>query len=348
MKKIFTFLCLLIFLVLLSSCNNEAQQSYEQLQSAYSQINSNSPETIESLISQIDNHLEQYPSYEKNDELENLKINLSSQIEAFIFTTLQDKITECYNHKFDNYDEAISTFSQLKNVLNDFVRSSKNSENISYAEKYIDKIDGVLQNISQERTDFESVIYSNDVSDIETFLANYPNSIMRATLLEKIDQIYFSEFMSKINLSPNSIRDLNSSISKAKSCLENLQNFEVKAQVAEIITQMESGRRQVLEAEMSDKLQDLIESMEDTARNAAENKHPTYEIQTCVARGSNPEIVGNSSTIERIYQVNMKGAFLGIDKREMEITVIGRIKGDINNGVSISVTGTRIMSDTKY
>lgn len=343
-----TFLYLLICLFVFSACNNEAKLSYEQIQSAYTQINNNSPESIKSLISQIDNHIEKYPSYEKNDELESLKINLSSQIETFIFAALQDKITECYNHKFDDYDEAISAFSQLKDVLNDFVRNSKNSENISYAQGYIERIDSMLQNISQEQTDFEKAIYSNDASDIETFLANYPNSIMRTTLLEKMDQIYFSEFMSKINLSPNSIIELNNSINKAKSYLENLQNFEVKAQIVEIITQMESKRRQVLEVELSDKLQDLIESMEEAARHAAKNKHPTYEIQTCVTRGSNPEIVGNSSTIERVYQVNMKGAFLGIDKREMEITVIGRIKGDINRGVSISVTGTRIMSDTKY
>ena len=68
----------------------------------------------------------------------------------------------------------------------------------------------------------------------------------------------------------------------------------------------------------------------------------------CAARGSSPEVVGYSSTFERLYQVNMKGAFLGIDEREMMIAVSGRIKGDLQNGVTISITGSRIESDKKF
>ena len=67
----------------------------------------------------------------------------------------------------------------------------------------------------------------------------------------------------------------------------------------------------------------------------------------CSPRGSNPEVVGYSSTFERLYQVNMVGAFLGWNKREMAIAVSGRISGDLNSGVTWSVTGSRIDSDVK-
>ncbi len=272
-----------------------------------------------------------------------------------MFDALKEKIKECDNRKFDNYDEAISTFSQLKNDLNDFVQSAKNNENISHAKKYIEKIDNKLQNISQERTDFESTTYSNDVSDIETFLIKYPNSIMRATLSNKIDQIYFSNFRNSINFSPKSIMELNSSVSKAKSYLEEIQSTELKEKIKKSIDELESKRRQVLKTEKDDKLQDLIKRMEGKAKEEASNRHRGCNVETCVARSSYPEIVGNSGDIEQVYQVNMKGKFWRLDgvirdsdRYEMEIMVTGRIKGDINSGVTVSVTGARILSDKPY
>lgn len=265
-----------------------------------------------------------------------------------MFDALKEKIKECDNRKFDNYDEAISTFSQLKNDLNDFVQSAKNNENISHAKKYIEKIDNKLQNISQERTDFESTTYSNDVSDIETFLIKYPNSIMRATLSNKIDQIYFSNFQNSINSYPKSIMELNSSVSKVKSYLEEIQSTELKEKIKKSIDELESKRRKVLAIEMNNSLQDLIDRMERKAKKEASNRHPASKVETCVARSSYPEIVGNSGDIERVYLVNMKGIIFGDDRFEMEIMVTGRIKGDINSGVTFSVTGARILSDKPY
>lgn len=53
--------------------------------------------------------------------------------------------------------------------------------------------------------------------------------------------------------------------------------------------------------------------MGNKASNTASSERPTYDVTTCVARGNNPEVVGTSSIVERIYEVRMKGRFLGYD-----------------------------------
>lgn len=170
---------------------------------------------------------------------------------------------------------------------------------------------------------------------------------MRHTLYVKIDEVYLSEFVSEAGSIPSTIKDLNSYVSKAKSIQDKVRSIEAKGQIMEMITSAEAQRRSILEQELSDKMQDLMEMMERRARSTAESEHSTYDVSTCVARGSNPEVVGYSSTFERLYEVHMVGAFLGYDKRDMEILVYGKIKGDLKVGVSMSVTGSRVVSDVK-
>lgn len=348
MKKLFILLFFSGLICLLGSCKNEAKISYEKLRAEYEQANNNSPELIEVFINKIDSHLSKFPTFEKNSELESIKASLMAKIEQIIFETLKRGFEDCYSYKFQEYDEAINKFNQLRTQLSEFIQQSNNEQNVSITKGYVEKIDNSLNSISQERQDYFSATSSNNINDIETFLSNYPNTVMRGSLLDKIDEIYFTEFMSSVKSSANSITEINSNVITAKNYLNKIQNVEAKSKIVEIINSLESQRRPILEAELGDKLQNLIESMEYAARSEASDARPTYTVEMCVARGSNPEVVGYSSNFERIYQVNMKGSFLGIDKRELEIAVSGRIKGDLNSGVTTSITGSRIISDRKY
>ena len=92
-------------------------------------------------------------------------------------------------------------------------------------------------------------------------------------------------------------------------------------------------------------MQKLIVCMEEKARDVAEREHSTYVVSTCVARGNNPEVVGTSSNVERIYEVRMKGRFFGYDERLLKVQVTGRIDGNVQSGVSVAATGGHIIDD---
>jgi len=336
-------------LLLFSSCENKAKTSFNQVSqeitaAGFTDLNI---DQLQRFVNKIDTHLSEYPSYEKNAELSSLKETLISKIDDLVYNEVSNKIKLIENESFEDYDQASNAYSSVKQALQEYIDHGNNKQNIENAKQIIEKIDEQLNNINTEQSDFYAVVASNDAASIEDFLSKYPNSVMSNTLLEKIDQIYYSEFISEINSSPNSIYELNNNVSKAKSYLTKFRSVEAKNKIGELIANMESQRRTILDSELSDGLQDLIERMEDAARQKAEDTRPTYNVEMCSARGSNPEVVGNSSIVERIYQVNMKGAFMGWDKRELMIRVTGRIKGDIQNGVSINITGTRIETDKK-
>lgn len=348
--KIKCLLLGLIALLFLNACNNEAKTSYEQLsqelnQVEFSQLSLNS---IETLVNKIDNHLNKFPDFEQNSILIDFKNNAMIVVENKVYEELLNSLSQIENETYQNYESAIKSFNSAKQNLSEFISRAKNKQNIQDAENRIEKINEQLNSINLEQNDFFSAINSNNVNTIEEFLNKYPYSVMKNSLSEKIDEIYYSEFLGDFNSSPSSIYALNNSVNKAKSYLTKFRSIEAKTKINELIINLESQRRPILEAELQDGLQELIEKMEDAARTKAKNAHPTYNVEMCAARGSSPEVVGYSSTFERLYQVNMKGAFLGIDTREMMIAVSGRIKGDIQNGVSISITGSRVDSDRKY
>lgn len=347
MRKIRTLLLIVVISFFIYSCNNEAQTNFEQIQTEFQSLNFNSPDAVDFFIDKIDNHLNRFPDYDRNSELIQIKKKLNDKIEQAIFEEIKGRFQESYSQKYQGYDEAIEKFNQLKTVLNDFIEHTSNTDNSSTARNYIDQLNTSLNSINNEKQAYYNAVNSNNVYEIEEFLSNFPNSVMRGSLLDKIDEIYFSEFTSSISMSVNTIPDVNKNVSIAKDYLQKIKNLEAKSQVSEIISNLENQRRPILETELNDKLQDLIIRMEREARDRAEQKRPTYTVEMCVPRGSNPEIVGYSSSFERVYQVNMKGAFLGIDKRELEVSVSGRITGDLNSGVTISITGARVISDVK-
>lgn len=348
--KIKNLLLGLIALFLLNACSNEAKTSFEQLTTEINQIEINqlSLSSLETLVAKIDNHVNKFPDYEQNSILLDFKSQALIAAENKVYEELINSISQVENETFQDYESAIKNYSIIKQNLTEYLNNAQNQQNIQDAQSRIERINAQLNSINLEQNDFYSAVGSNNTYDIEEFLNKYPNSVMRNSLLEKIDEIYYSEFLSDFNSSPSSIYEINSAVSKAKNYLTKFRSLEAKNKINELIVNIESQRRGILEIELQDKLQDLIERMEDAARTRAANAHPTYSVEMCAARGSSPEVVGYSSTFERLYQVNMKGAFLGIDKREMMIAVSGRIKGDLQNGVTISITGSRVESDRKF
>lgn len=342
-KILFAF----FFSIFMYSCSNEAQSSYEKIQAEYQNLNTESFDAVNLLIERIDNHLSQYPDFDKNSELEDLKRSINDRIDQVIFEKIIEKYKDCFSQNYQNYDEAAENFKELLSGVESYIENAKSNDNISKAKKICEKIKESLRSINLEREDYNNVIYSNNVIEIENFLSKYPNTVMRSTLMDKIDEVYLSEVSTQISQNANTIPKVNNIINIAKEYQQKIRNPEYKAQLAQIISNLDSQRRQILEAELSDKLQDLIIKMEEKAKSRAEEERPTYKVEMCVPRGSNPEIVGYSSSFERVYQINMTGRFLGIDKRELTVAVTGRISGDLENGVTISVTGSRIISDQK-
>ena len=338
---------IIIICFFICSCSNEAQSSYEQIQTDYQNLNIESFDEANSLIEKIDNHLRNYPDFDKNSDLDDLKKSINNRIEQAIFEKISDKYEECFSHNFQNYDEATGILNNLLSGIESYIENAKSNDNISKAQTYISRIKESLRSINLERDEYNNVVYSNSVPEIESFLSKYPNSIMRGSLIDKIDEIYISEVSANLSSNAKTIPDVNNIINMAKEYQQKIRNPENKAQLSQIISNLDSQRRQILEAELHDKLQDLMVRMENEAKSRAEKERPTYKVEMCVPRGSNPEIVGYSSNFERVYQINMVGRFLGYDKRDLVVTVTGRISGDLESGVTISVTGSTINSDVK-
>lgn len=338
----------LLALLFLYSCNSEAKKSYEQLSSEVNALSGEmSISTLEELVSKIDNHIGRFPDFEENSLLEESKKGILSIIENKVYEQLVDNVNQLQYSSFQDYESAIQGYNSAKQSLTEYLNRATNQDNIANAQNLINQIDNQLSSISLEQNDFYSAVNSNSVYTIEEFLSNYPNSVMRNSLYGKIDEIYYSEFLNDFISNPSTINELNNSSNKAKSYLSKFRSVEAKSKINELIVGLESQRRSILDSELSDNLQVLIERMEEAAKQRAERAHSTYTVEMCSARGSIPEVVGNSSTFERVYQVNLKGAFFGIDKREMMIAVSGRIKGDLQNGVTITITGSRVESDKK-
>lgn len=338
---------LLSLYVIICSCSNEAQSSYERIQADYQNLNIESFDVAGSLIDRIDSHLIQYPDFEKNPELKQIKKNINYKIEQVLFERIEKQYHECFSHKYTNYDEATDSFRGLLSEIECYVKNSEISENKTKANTYVDEINNSLNSIAIERDEFYNAIYSNTVSEIEMFLSKYPTTVMRGKLMDKIDEIYLSEAYTALSTNANTILEAKRVIDKAKGYQLKIINPEYKAQLSQLISDLDCKRRQILETELHDKLQDLMVRMENEAKSKAENEHPTYKVEMCVPRGSNPEVVGYSSNFERVYQINMIGRFLGRDKRDLVVTVSGRISGDLDHGVTISVTGSTINSDQK-
>lgn len=338
------------FCISMLGCNNEAKTNFEELSKDFdrSVLSDMSDAAIQRLAERIESHLSRFPDYEQNYVLTGFKEKIIMHLENKAFEKLLQYVGELESKTFNDYDEATNTLNEAKNAIDEYTSQSRNENNISIAKSKSEKISMQINSITYERNDYYNAVNSNSVYEIEMFVNKYPNSVMRNSLLSKIDEIYYSEFVDGFDPSPRSINDLNGSVSRVKSFSSKFRSIEFKSKLNELAVSLESQRRPILEAELQDNLQVLIERMENEARSKAERTHPTYKVEMCVARGSNPEVVGYSSNFERVYQVNMKGAFLGIDKREMMIAVSGRIKGDLQSGVSIIVTGSRIQSDNKF
>jgi hypothetical protein len=338
-----------IFLFVVNACSNKANKSFNQLSVEINrnEISSLSLSSIEKLVDKIDNHINNFPDFEKNFILLNFKREALIAAEEKYYEDLVSAISQLELEDFQDYESAITQYSNLRQKFSDFIVSSKNQQKISDAKSRIEKLNKKIYDINIEKNAFYAASNSNSIFNIEEFISQYPNSFMLNVLISKIDELYYSNFLSELNNNPSSIYEINNNISLANNYRSKLRGLDSKNKINEIISSNESERRSVLEIELDNKLQVLIERMESAARIKAENTRPTYIVETATARNSLPEIVGYSANIERSYQVNMRGAFFGIDKRELVIIVTGRISGDLQNGASISITGIRIASDIK-
>ncbi|PDP58155.1 hypothetical protein CLI75_05565 [Porphyromonas gingivalis] len=340
-----------LFLVFFSLCGcsngNPAKESFELLQKEYENTNLSSNENIAYLIEKIDTHISQFEDFSENSVLIDIKASLEKKLEANIFALLEEEFTSCFASSFQGYEEASEKLNKTKNSLQAFMQNANDRTLAEQAKEYIERLDNSLSSINQEKMDYYTVISSNSPEDMEQFIIAYPNTVMREGLLAKIDETYMSKLMTDLSMSHQSIDGLNKNIADARTCMNKLRSLEAKAQLAETLSNLEGQRRQILDLELADKMQDLIKMMGNKASNTASSEHPTYEVTTCVARGNNPEVVGTSSIVERIYEVRMKGRFLGYDERLLAVQVTGRIEGNINTGVFVTVTGAHIISDEK-
>ena len=285
--KIKNLLLGLIALFLFNACSDEAKTSFEQLTTEFNQIEISQLNltSLETLVAKIDNHVNKFPEYEQNHILLNFKSKALIAAENKVYEELINSISQIENETFQDYESAIKSYSIIKQNLTEYLNNAQNQQNIQDAQNRIERINVQLNSINLEQNDFYSAVGSNNTYVIEEFLNKYPNSVMRNSLFEKIDEIYYSEFLSDFNSSPSSIYEINSAVSKAKNYLTKFRSLEAKNKINELIVNIESQRRGILEMELQDKLQDLIERMEDAARTRAANAHPTYSVEMCTAHG---------------------------------------------------------------
>ena len=346
MKKLFP---ILIALSLVLSCTSQAQKSFDTLRSdldnsVYEELSAGA---LKKLSERIDTHIAAFPDFNRNGELAAEKDKILSAADDRLYKELTAAAKAVREAVYPDYESAESAYHECRDAFQQYISDGLSEKNIANAERVMDALDRVIMDIGRERAQFYSVMQSESVEMIDDFLRLYPNSVMLPMLNEKRETLLYSKFLTSFNRNPNTIAELNNCVDNARSYLDQFKSLEVIGSINELISSLESQRRPLLENELGDKLQLLIKAMEEEARSRAAREHPTYRVEMCSPRGSNPEVVGYSSTFERLYQVNMVGAFLGWNKREMAIAVSGRISGDLNSGVTWSVTGSRIDSDVK-
>ncbi len=323
---------------------------YHSLTKEVSKINENSNiEAIDDIIKKISEFLNEYNTVDDFISLKGELNRVEKLRDIVVYNHIIKLTTEIANKKdYSSYDEKISAYVNLIELYNSNSTLQIDSIRLSKFSNYLNWCLAEKSNIENEYNKYIDLKYNPTVALVNDFLEQYPHSIMRDELVGMLDDLLLTEFLTTASHTFTSIDDINSAMNDAKSCIKKLSKNEYKLQIQEYITNIEAQRRNVLELELSDKLQYLISEMGDAARAKAKRAHTTYNVTTCSPRGSQPEVFGYSSTFERVYQVNMKGAFLGWDKRELTIVVTGKISGNVNYGVSYSVTGTRIDSDRKF
>lgn len=336
------------------ACDNKAEKSYISLKEKILQVdidNSNHA-ILEGIIKEIDNHLVEFPNYEENSFLKDFKKKSLLFIENANYQKIIKEIDGIENITFTDYKEALSIFEKAKKILLSSIENSSIENNIQDAKMRISQIDSLLKSIALEESEFYDVINSNDISEIQQFLHKYPKSVMRNNLNQKMDVILMTEFMSVINLNPTSIINLNEEITKCREYSQKFNIPESTMKITEYINQLESQRRYILEVELENKMEVLVREMEiEAIRKATKerqgNLFQQWNIEHCIPIENNIEQVGhNSRMLFRRYEVKIKGSatggLFGYDRRKLLIFVTGRIAGDLQKGVSITVTGSSI------
>ncbi|MFK8296488.1 hypothetical protein ACI760_09910 [Capnocytophaga canimorsus] len=334
---------------------------YQQLINQINGLTSENLSDYESTVSTLNEIKQSLLSYTKSatisENIEDAKSRIkfiNQQLENIGYQQLINQINEINNKNFADYETAISNLNEIKQTLLSYSKSATISENIEDAKSRVEFINQQLESVNMEQSEFYNIMDAPDISVIQNFLNKYPNTVMRNTLYERIEVIYLSDFMTSINFNPQTIKELNESINRAKKYNFKFRKAENLMKITEFVTQLEQQRRIVLEGELNDKLRILIYQMENEAKTKALREHDgsvfqDWSVDRCSAIGNNPEQIGYSQLIERTYVVKIKGSatggLFGYDRRELKIIVTGRIEGDSQQGVTFGVTGSSVESD---
>lgn len=344
MKKVALFFVIFLFI----GC--QSKDPYEKLRPLLSSIGENSNVgQIENVIIKIDSFTIAYPEHRLVDSLLVVKSNYALIIEHKMFEKFYSKITNIFDYNYTSYEDATSKFGEAISFCYEMKQKLKNEELVTKIDALNQRLEKSINSIKTEVNDYNYLISNLTMDNLNSFLSQYPNSVMRSTLETKKDEIYLNEYLQNARNYFNTISQLNSEVSKLNSCISNLSSLDNKLKMKDILRKIEEQRRNVLEAELSDNLSSLLSIMENRARSKASGAHFNARVETCSPRGSNPEIVGYRSTFERQYLVYTKsGTWLtGFVKRELRITVNGEIEGDLQTGVSYRVTGVRVDNDKR-
>ena len=347
MKNLLTYGSLFAILFLLISCSSEAKKSYNQLRSEYEIVfvNSKSFEDIESFVSKLDVHLSQYPSYKGNEDLQIIKKQLINKREDIIYNDIQTSYETCFNTHFQSYEEITTKMTLLKDELAILYEKSTTTKNKQLVEKYLSEIVKALHNIAIEKQEYIDAVGSKDVVMLNNFIEKFPNSLLINNVKERVDDIYYTELLENTHRNIETIEDLNENLQLANEYSYKFFSMERKNSVSEWIEHLESRRKEILANEMVLKLDDLFEEMEIKARHVALQYNPGLQIEEIAVVSETQKEMKNSQNYTRIYRLKLSKDYLlfKYPKADINVEVVGRIQGDLQNGALIGVLDSKLI-----
>lgn len=276
------------------------------------------------------------------------------------FKTLCTKYQDLLSHSPANYQEISKKNTDLQNQLRKYLNDFPKSDNRAEVERILTEIKDMEHKVQQERFDFSEMekrfkhnhtIDEADVeiNDIKSFLRNYPRSVKSNDLRSKIEALTFKKFQLETAGTPQTISDINRTIQSANNYLAQFNDAGFKAQVNNKIKQIEAQRQSIYEMEFQLKVAELFKQMDARVIEIAKNAHPASKIESANVSIISGDVSNAAAQVKvvREYIVNMRGAFIGINRYQLKIHVSGVILGTNQTGVSYNISGATKVSDYK-
>lgn len=257
------------------------------------------------------------------------------------------------------YQDISKKNAELQDKSRLYLKNFPASDNRPEVERILSEVKDMQLKLQQEQFDcseLEKGFKNNhtmqeadlEINNIKRFLRNNPRSVKADDLKKRIEELTFKKFqLEAVKL--QTISEVNQTVQKAKTYLGQLTDANFKARVNDKIKKVEAQRQSIYEMEFQYKAAELFKEMDARVEKIAKEAHPASKIESASASilSGNVSKAAPQVKIVREYVINMRGAFIGINRYQLKIQVSGLILGTNQTGVTYNLSGAIKVSDFK-